>query len=99
MKPATRLTKFVITFHGPHAPGLFDSTSSHTDCDHTVVGSGPSRILATSRALSHLRELGIQQIMVDIEQRAQAALGLHCAVVEGVDDMLMYCVICINVER
>jgi len=100
MKPATRLTKFDITFHGPHAPGLFDIPSNLlSDWHHIVVGSGPSRLVATSRALSQIRDLGIQQIMGDIEQRAQAALGPHCSAVEGTDDMLMYCVVFLSVER
>ncbi|MHC4121601.1 MAG: hypothetical protein ACYSWO_29360 [Planctomycetota bacterium] len=102
MKAAKRLTKFGIWFEGPKTPQLFDLCFNRDPdgFDHAVVGTGESRAVAASRALSHMRDLNVKPIMGDIESHVQRTLGPGCAEIEAAENELnMYCIIAISVER
>jgi hypothetical protein len=101
MQAAKRLVELGIRFYGPQAPELFKASYVEPDkYDHVVIGTGESRAVAAARAVSHMRDLGVQNIKEAIEEHVQVVLTPDCTEIEAGDSELnMYCVIGIRVER
>jgi len=101
MKNAKRLIETRVWFYGPQAPDLF--YASHTDppgFDHVVIGTGGSKAMAASRALSYLRDLQVLPVLGDIVDKVQASLPLNGGDIEAADPALdIFCVLAINIER
>jgi hypothetical protein len=104
MTEAKRLTKFGLQFRGPLTPESFRACyvePSH-QYDHVVVGSGESRGVAVHRALSHMSDLRVDNVMDDIVAQAMCVAPANChEAVPGAKHrgVGIYCIIGIDVER
>lgn len=103
MEPAKQLKRIAIRFYGPHSPDLFKlifvRDEWDVNYDHFVVGTGESRAVAAARAVSHMRDLEVKEIIGDIEAQVQCVLPRNAAEIEGDNICQLYCVIGLDVER
>lgn len=102
MKPAKRLKRVGIWFKGPHSAALFKALHTpekYCEFDHVVIGTGESRAVAASRAISHMRDLNIRPILEDIQTHVQVQLPPHASDIEAGGLTSIYCIIALDVER
>jgi hypothetical protein len=90
-----------IDYRGPFSSELFKVYYvKPPEFQYTVVGTGESYTIAAVRALSHLRELDLGPVFLEVEEAVQKALPHDASAIatpqEGVD---IYCVLSLDVEE
>lgn len=98
-----RIKSFSIRFYGPHTPDLFKwcfVEDSWDRYDQYKIGTGESRAVAATRAVSHLAStITMTNSARDtLTQQSQAALPPGAETVEASSGTNMYCVIGVDLE-
>jgi len=88
-----------IDYRGPYSSDLFKTCYvKPTEFQHTVVGTGESYTIAAVRALSHLRELDLGPVFLEVEEAVQKALPHNAsAIATPQDGINIYCVLSLDV--
>ena len=90
-----------IDYRGPQSAELFKTCYiKPTEFQHTVVGTGESCLIAAVRALSHLRELDLGPVFLEVEKAVQQSLPHDAsAIATPQDGINIYCVLSLDVEE
>jgi len=101
-KVPKRLIKFGMQFKGPHNDQLFEALfvahEWEVEYDKYFIGTGESKAVAMTRALSHMKGSGLAPIFHEIEGEAlfQCPINHISAFIEGDGVCQVYCIIGIS---
>jgi len=100
MKPAQRLSAICVDFKGPHSPDLFKELFVPREAfDTYTIGTGESKAVAVTRAISHLIGKGYSPILSEIENQVEALMPNNSHYVEGDANCQVYCILYVSAER